>query len=207
MPSTSSFYDIINDVYDSATSSLTVTPLAHTHQSAGQGGQLDHGLALTGLTDDDHTQYLKEADLTTRGDIYYRNATVTTRLPLGTNGQYLSSDGTDIYWAAGTPLTSNLIVMWHGTIANIPSGYVICDGNNSTPNLLAKFVQGVATAATDPGTTGGSQTAHTHTIANSEQTDAGAGAGKWGRSATTTATGGTTDGRPPFYDVAFLMKT
>ena len=31
----------------------------HSHQSSGlQGGQLDHGLALTGLTDDDHTQYL-----------------------------------------------------------------------------------------------------------------------------------------------------
>lgn len=33
----------------------------HTHQSTGaQAGTLDHGLALTGLTDDDHTQYLKE---------------------------------------------------------------------------------------------------------------------------------------------------
>lgn len=30
----------------------------HSHQSTGlQGGQLDHGLALTGLADDDHTQY------------------------------------------------------------------------------------------------------------------------------------------------------
>lgn len=29
----------------------------HTHQNAAGGGQLDHGLALTGLTDDDHTQY------------------------------------------------------------------------------------------------------------------------------------------------------
>jgi len=30
----------------------------HSHQSTGAaGGQLDHGLALTGLTDDDHTQY------------------------------------------------------------------------------------------------------------------------------------------------------
>lgn len=30
----------------------------HTHQSTGlQAGTLDHGLALTGLTDDDHTQY------------------------------------------------------------------------------------------------------------------------------------------------------
>jgi len=30
----------------------------HTHQAAGSGGQLDHGLALTGLGDDDHTIYL-----------------------------------------------------------------------------------------------------------------------------------------------------
>lgn len=29
----------------------------HTHQSNAEGGTLDHGLALTGLTDDDHTQY------------------------------------------------------------------------------------------------------------------------------------------------------
>ena len=63
------------------------------------------------------------------------------------------------------------IIMWHGTIANIPSGYVVCDGNNSTPNLLAKMVRCVATAATNPGTTGGSDTlsgdtgSHTLTIA------------------------------------------
>lgn len=29
----------------------------HTHQNAAGGGQLDHGLAITGLGDDDHTQY------------------------------------------------------------------------------------------------------------------------------------------------------
>jgi len=35
----------------------------HTHQSTGaQAGQLDHGLALTGLLDDDHTQYQKESE-------------------------------------------------------------------------------------------------------------------------------------------------
>ncbi len=34
----------------------------HTHQSTGaQAGTLDHGLALTGLTDDDHTQYIKHS--------------------------------------------------------------------------------------------------------------------------------------------------
>jgi membrane-bound inhibitor of C-type lysozyme len=30
----------------------------HTHQSNAEGGTLDHGAALTGLTDDDHTQYI-----------------------------------------------------------------------------------------------------------------------------------------------------
>lgn len=34
------------------------TSATHTHQNAAGGGQLDHGLALTGLSDDDHTQYL-----------------------------------------------------------------------------------------------------------------------------------------------------
>lgn len=34
------------------------TNAAHTHQNTAGGGKLDHGLALNGLTDDDHTQYL-----------------------------------------------------------------------------------------------------------------------------------------------------
>lgn len=34
-------------------------PILHNHQDAAGGGQLDHGLALTGLLDDDHTQYAR----------------------------------------------------------------------------------------------------------------------------------------------------
>lgn len=34
------------------------------------------------------------------------------------------------------------IVMWSGTIASIPSGWRICDGTNSTPDLRDKFVIG-----------------------------------------------------------------
>jgi hypothetical protein len=37
----------------------------HPHTSTGlNAGQLDHGLALTGLTDDDHTQYVLESAMT-----------------------------------------------------------------------------------------------------------------------------------------------
>lgn len=41
---------------------------AHTHQNAAGGGQLDHGLALAGLGDDDHPQYHNDA----RGDARYQ---------------------------------------------------------------------------------------------------------------------------------------
>ena len=38
-------------------SSTGFTNAQHAHTGASSGGQLDHGAALTGLTDDDHTQY------------------------------------------------------------------------------------------------------------------------------------------------------
>jgi len=51
------FEDIINYIQSPSASS---TIQEHTHQNTENGGILDHGLALTGLNDDDHTQYLKE---------------------------------------------------------------------------------------------------------------------------------------------------
>ena len=132
-----------------------------------------------------------------------------------------------------TGISSGLIVMWHGTIANIPAGWVVCDGNNSTPNLLTRFVQGVATAATNPGATGGatSKTIPTHQLTVSEmpkhrhevggENTAGPGTGKLDLhdypsfySRKTSYVGGdgyhghgSIDIHPKFYDVAFLMKT
>lgn len=58
--------------------------------------------------------------------------------------------------AGGIP--SGVIVMWSGLAANIPSGWYLCDGNNSTPDLRGKFIKA---ATLNPGTTGGSAT-HTH---------------------------------------------
>jgi len=52
------------------------------------------------------------------------------------------------------------IEMWHGTIANIPSGWVLCNGSNGTPDLRGRFCQGAADGdeANDP-SPGGSSTA------------------------------------------------
>jgi microcystin-dependent protein len=37
------------------------------------------------------------------------------------------------------------IIMWSGTIANIPTGWALCDGNDSTPDLRNKFIVGAGT--------------------------------------------------------------
>lgn len=46
------------------------------------------------------------------------------------------------------------IIMWSGTIANIPAGWALCDGTNGTPNLRDRFIVG-AGGAYAPGATGG----------------------------------------------------
>jgi microcystin-dependent protein len=71
-------------------------------------------------------------------------------------------------------LPLGVISMWGDSIANIPSGWSSCDGENYTPNLLNSFLQGVANGE-QPGITGGSEThrhiytevpLHTHTVPN-----------------------------------------
>jgi hypothetical protein len=52
---------------------------------------------------------------------------------------------------------AGLIAMWGGLVANIPAGWVLCDGQNGTPDLRDRFIKGADVA----GATGGSST-HTH---------------------------------------------
>jgi microcystin-dependent protein len=74
-----------------------------------------------------------------------------------------------------TPIPSGVILLWSGSIGSIPSGYVLCNGSNGTPDLRNRFVVGAgSTYAVDA--TGGSADAivvsHTHT-ATSVVTDPG----------------------------------
>jgi len=70
---------------------------------------------------------------------------------------------------------SGMIAMWSGSIGSIPSGWVLCDGNNSTPDLRDRFVVG-AGSSYSVDSTGGSADAtlpsHSHT-ANSSVNDPG----------------------------------
>jgi len=55
---------------------------------------------------------------------------------------------------------SGVILIWSGAILDIPTGWVLCDGNNSTPDLTDRFVMG-AGGNYAVGATGGAN-AHTH---------------------------------------------
>jgi hypothetical protein len=87
--------------------------------------------------------------------------------------------------ALSAAFTTGMIMMWSGTIATIPTGWVLCNGSNSTPDLRNRFVIGAHTdsagvaysTVTGSNTqTGGTKDAivvsHTHT-ATSTVTDPG----------------------------------
>jgi hypothetical protein len=88
-----------------------------------------------------------------------------------TVGCFFSYNGTQAAWVSMCPEPKGIIVMWSGTLANIPSGYALCDGSLGTPDLRDRFILSVNTAE-NPGATGGSHSitlttaqlpAHTHT--------------------------------------------
>ena len=81
-----------------------------------------------------------------------------------------TGDGSSLTGIVSIP--SGVITLWSGSTASIPSGWVLCDGNNSTPDLRDRFVVGAgSTYAVDA--TGGSNTvalstaempSHTHSV-------------------------------------------
>lgn len=100
------------------------------------------------------------------GSIRYNTSSLTVEV---------NTDGTIAGWTALGPksnaVVSGSIWMWSGSFASIPSGWVLCDGNNSTPDLRNKFIMGAATtAAVGAGGSNGitltsaTMPAHTHSI-------------------------------------------
>jgi len=74
-------------------------------------------------------------------------------------------------WVSMCPEPKGIIVMWSGTLANIPTGYALCDGSLGTPDLRDRFILSVNTAE-NPGDIGGANAytlnvnqlpAHSHT--------------------------------------------
>ena len=104
--------------------------------------------------------------------------------------------------------------MWSGLIANIPAGWLICDGTFGTPDLRDSFIKG-ASADQDPGGTGGASShthpftsdGHVHNLVAGDFIESGA---VWSKHTSFSSDTGTTDAGsslPPYFKLIFLMKS
>lgn len=144
--------------------------------------------------------------------------------------------------AVSATFSAGMIILWSGSLGSIPSGWVLCDGTNATPDLRDRFVVAAGNAYAI-GATGGSADAivvtHNHT-ATSVVTDPGhkhtmphyastesAGTNNAGgptnqyltdtstettgitvaTTNTSAGTSGTNANLPPYYALAYIMKT
>ena len=77
-------------------------------------------------------------------DFTYNPSTNTLKV-----GNIIDSSGNASAFVTG------MILLWYGDTSNIPGGWVLCDGNNSTPDLRDRFVMGAGNNF-NAGSTGGS---------------------------------------------------
>lgn len=118
-----------------------------------------------------------------------------------------------------TTFITGMIMMWSGLEADIPSGWHLCDGNASTPDLRNKFVVG-AGSTYSPGDTGGEDThtisiaempAHTHSfksgLAGSDFVETGSANPHVRGTVPDVGGGGAHENRPPYYALCYIMKS
>ena len=122
--------------------------------------------------------------MTKSGGEFKGNITVENITPdgdssrnIGTNSVRFANGYFDTLYGDGSNLTGivsfvqGMIILWSGASNNLPSGWVLCNGSNSTPDLRDRFVVGAGNSYS-VGATGGSSTvtlstnqipAHSHT--------------------------------------------
>ncbi len=118
------------------------------------------------------------------------------------NGQTITS------WpSGGDGIPAGGIIMWSGSIGNIPAGWALCDGSNGTPDLRDRFIVGAGNSYA-VGATGGS-TSHNHGGATGA---CGSVGGKppespWPKAPPNHTHSISSDEHlPPYYALVFIMK-
>jgi hypothetical protein len=129
-----------------------------------------------------------------------------------------------------SPIPSGIITMWSGATTSVPGGWVLCDGNNGTPNLKDRFIVGAGNAY-QVGNMGGADSvtlslaqipSHNHSNNNFTQLldnrsdglyttdgfDTTRGEPDILHSGTIQPAGGgqAHENRPPYYALAYIMK-
>ena len=101
-------------------------------------------------------------------NLYHTTARARGAISASGDLNYNSSTGV-MSFTAPSAFVSGMIIIWSGSVANIPTGFVLCNGQNSTPDLRNRFIVGAGNNY-NPGDTGGSADAtlvsHSHTVNN-----------------------------------------
>ncbi len=111
-------------------------------------------------------------------------------------------------------LPTGIICLWSGAIVDIPAGWTLCDGTAGTPDLRDRFIL-AAGGGSNPGDIGGALVhqhaftgdGHSHTLAAGTQVAIGA---NFQNTTSSDAASGLTDTEsslPPYYALAYIMKT
>ena len=109
--------------------------------------------------------------------------------------------------ASGSSIPSGGIIMWSGSIDNIPSGWVLCNGSNGTPDLRNRFIIGAGTLYS-VGSVGGS-TNHNHggtTGSSGSMIVYVAGTTQHAAPANHSHSITADSSLPPFYALCYIMK-
>ena len=86
-------------------------------------------------------------------NLYHTTARVRAAVSATGDLSYNSSNG-QFSVSVPSAFVSGMIILWSGSTGNIPTGFVLCNGSNGTPNLTDRFVVG-AGSAYGVGATGG----------------------------------------------------
>ena len=129
----------VQDIVGGMVSGNTESGITVTYQDS--DGTIDFSVASQ--TDQNFTTTLKN-----KLDGIASGATNVTN-----NNQLTNGAG---YVTAANAFPSGGIIIWSGAVNQIPTGWVLCDGNNSTPDLRDRFIVGAGTGGSySPGNTGG----------------------------------------------------
>ena len=150
--------------------------LTHGNEGGGAGPDFSKGRVYIGRASTKHEVWHEGNDGPSSGlnadklddqhGSYYRNA-----------GNLNAGTIPDARLSTSSLFVTGMIILWSGASNAIPSGWVLCNGSNNTPDLRNRFVIGAGSGASySPGDTGGSSSillgtanlpAHTHQLGGS----------------------------------------
>lgn len=160
---------------------------------------------------------MRTGDLTPASDSVGNVGTAATAYASGVFDN-ISTGAISISGSGGGVIPSGGIIMWKGTVATIPSGWVLCNGSNGTPDLRDRFIVGATqddlgvakTNVTGSLTqSGGASTGTTATTGPSATVQVGTGGAPSYFVGTQTHTHNVTLSAiiPPYYALCYIMKT